>query len=372
MSLRTPLCDLLGIEHPILQAGMAGAAGPELVAAVSGAGGLGILPGLNVPPDRLREQIRKIRALTDRPFGVNLWLHTDMWPPADVSRVPAASVAAIRVTLDGIRARLGLAASTAAPTGSPDIVGAAFGVVLDERVPVFTAAVGEPSPEMVRRCHERGTKVIAMVTTARQARVVEGVGVDAIVAQGSEAGGHRSLGVKPDRVAAAGVGTLALVPQVVDAVSLPVIAAGGIADGRGLAAVLALGAQGAQVGTRFVVTREGTAADFRKKAVLEAESEETALTDVVSGLWSRYIRNAYIEAYETTGAPVLPVHAQTRFAQDIFDEAARREDAAWLPLATGQSAGLVRDLPGAAEVVARLVREAETVLVRLRAMGGAR
>jgi nitronate monooxygenase len=365
MTLRTPLCSLLGIEHPILQAGMAGAVGPELVAAVCNAGALGILPGLNVPPDRLREQIRTIRTLTDRPFGVNLWLHTDMWPPTDIRRVPPATVATVRATLDGIRTRLGLPGSSAAPTPSPDIVGGAFEVIVEERAPVFTAAVGEPSPDMVRRCHERGVKVIAMVTTARQARVVEGVGVDAIVAQGSEAGGHRSLGVKPDRVAAAGVGTLALIPQVVDAVSVPVIAAGGIADGRGLAAVLALGAQGAQIGTRFVVTREGTAAEFRKKAVLEAESEDTALTDVVSGLWSRYIRNAYIEEYEKTGAPVLPVHVQTRFAQDIFDEGAKREDPAWLPLATGQSAGLVHDLPGAADVVERIVREARATLARL-------
>jgi nitronate monooxygenase len=365
MTLRTPLCDLLGIAHPILQAGMAGAVGPELVAAVSNAGALGILPGLNVPSDRLRAHIRTIRTLTTRPFGVNLWLHSDMWPPVDASRIPTATVVAVRTTLDALRARLGLPASTAAPTTSPDIVGAAFEVILEERAPVFTAAVGEPSAEMVGRCHERGMKVIAMVNTVRQARVVEGVGVDGIVAQGSEAGGHRSLRVKPERVAAEGIGTLALVPQVVDAVSVPVIAAGGIADGRGLAAVLALGAQGAQIGTRFVVTREGTAADFRKKAVLEAESEQTSLTDVVSGLWSRYLRNTYIEEYEKTGAPVLPVHVQTRFAQDIFDEGARREDPAWVPLATGQSAGLVRDLPAAAEVVERIVREARVVLERL-------
>jgi nitronate monooxygenase len=365
VSLATPLCRMLGIEHPILSAGMAAAVGPELVAAVSNAGALGILPGLNVPPDRLREQIRKIRTLTDKPFGVNLWLHPDMWPPADVARLPAATVAAVRATLDALRARLGLPAATHAPTAGPDIVGAAFDVIVEERPAVFTAAVGEPTADMVRRCHERGVKVVAMITTARQARMVEGVGVDAVVAQGSEAGGHRSLGVKPDRAAAAGVGTLALVPQVVDAVSVPVIAAGGIADGRGLAAVLALGAQGAQIGTRFVVTREGTAAEFRKKAVLEAESEDTALTDVVTGLWSRYIRNTYIDEYEKSGAPVLPVHVQTRFAQDIFDEAVKREDPTWLPLATGQSAGLVHDLPGAADVVERIVREARGVLDRL-------
>jgi nitronate monooxygenase len=365
MSLRTALCGLLGIEYPILQAGMAGAAGPELVAAVSNAGGLGILPGLNVAPDTLRAHIQKTRTLTDKPFAVNLWLHADMWPPADASRIPAETVAAVRTTLNGLRARLGLPPSTAAPTSSPDIVGAAFDVILEERAPVFTTAVGEPSSDMVRRCHERGMKVIAMVNTTRQARVVEGVGVDAIVAQGSEAGGHRSLSIKPDRVAAEGIGTLALVPQVVDAVSVPVIAAGGIADGRGLAAVLALGAQGAQIGTRFVVTREGTAAEFRKKALLEAESDQTALTDVVTGLWARYVRNRYIEEYEKTGAPVLPVHVQTRFAQDILDYAARQHDPTWLPLATGQSVGLVHDLPGAAEVVERIVREARAALARL-------
>ena len=365
MRLRTALCDLLGIEYPILQAGMAGAVGPELVAAVSNAGGLGILPGLNVAPDRLRAQIEQVRRLTSKPFGVNLWLHPDMWPPADVTRLPAATVSAVRTTLDQLRARLGLPPSTTTPTSRPDIVSAAFDVIVEERAPVFTAAVGEPTAEMVSRCHARGMKVIAMVTTTRQARAVEGVGVDAIVAQGSEAGGHRSMRVKPGRGGAEGIGTLVLVPQVVDAVSVPVIAAGGIADGRCLAAVLALGAQGAQIGTRFVVTREGTAADFRKKAVLEADSEQTALTDVVSGLWSRYLRNAYIEEYEKSGAPVLPVHVQTRFAQDIFDHAAKQEDPTWLPMAAGQSAGLVHDLPTAAEVVERVVREARTVLERL-------
>jgi nitronate monooxygenase len=365
MSLRTPICSLLGIEHPVVQAGMAGAAGPELVAAVSNAGGLGILPGLNVAPHTLREQIRKVRALTSRPFGVNLWLHADMWPPVDVATIPAATVDAVRRTLDALRAQLGLPASAAAPTSSPDIVGGAFDVIVEERVPVFTAAVGEPTPDMIRRCHAQGTKVFAMVTTARQARAVEGTGVDVIVAQGSEAGGHRSLGTKPGAREAGGVGTLALVPQVVDVVRVPVLAAGGIADGRGLAAVLALGAQGAQIGTRFVATQESTVAEFRKKAVLEAESEETAITDVVSGLWSRYVRNTYISEYEKTGAPVLTVHAQTRFAQDIFDDAARRQDAAWLPLATGQSVGLVHDIPRAADVVHAVVAEAERIIATL-------
>lgn len=365
MSLRTSVCDLLGIEHPVIQAGMAGAVGPDLVAAVSNAGALGILPGLNVAPDKLREQIRHVRTLTSRPFAVNLWLHSDMWPPVDVSTIPTATVDAVRTTLDGIRGHLGLPPSTRPPTSSPDIVGGAFDVILEERVPVFTAAVGEPTPDMVRRCHAQGTKVFAMVNTVRQARTADGIGVDVIVAQGSEAGGHRSQGVKPQAHEAGGVATLVLVPQVVDAVRAPVIAAGGIADGRGLAAVLALGAQGAQIGTRFAATQESTVAEFRKKALLEAESEDTGITDVVSGLWSRYVRNSYIEEYERTGAPVLTVHAQTRFAQDIFDEANRRQDPAWLPMATGQSVGLVRDIPGAGDVVHAIVTEAERVLTRL-------
>src|SRR3989441_6339995 len=181
------------------------------------------------------------------------------------------------------------------------------------RAPVFSSALGWLEPGLVEDCHRRGIKVMAMVSTVEDARPAAATGVDVIVAQGGEAGGHRSINGKPASPDATTVGTLALVPQVVDAVRVPVVAAGGIADGRGLVAALALGAQGVQVGTRFVVTREGTAADFRKKAVLEAESEDTALTDVVSGLWSRYIRNAYIAEYEQTGAPVLPVHAQTRF-----------------------------------------------------------
>ncbi|HEY7517118.1 MAG TPA: nitronate monooxygenase [Methylomirabilota bacterium] len=365
MSLRTPICDLLGIEHPVIQAGMAGAAGPELVAAVSSAGGLGILPGLNIAPDKLREQIREVRRLTSRPFAVNLWLHSDMWPPVDVRTIPTATVDAVRRTLDALRGQLGLPPSTRPPTSSPDIVGAAFDVILEERVPVFTAAVGDPTPEMVRRCHAQGTKIFAMVNTVRQARDAEGHGVDVIVAQGSEAGGHRSQGVKTPAHEAAGVATLVLVPQVVDAVRVPVVAAGGIADGRGLAAVLALGAQAVQIGTRFVATQESFVADFRRKALLEAESEDTGLTDVVSGLWSRYVRNTYIAEYEKTGAPVLTVHAQTRFAQDIFDEATRRQDAAWMPLATGQSVGLVRDIPSAADVVHAVVSEAERVLTTL-------
>jgi nitronate monooxygenase len=152
------------------------------------------------------------------------------------------------------------------------------------------------------------------------------------------------------------------VPQVVDAVRVPVVAAGGIADGRGLVAALALGATGALLGTRFVATREATAPDFQKKALLEAEAETTTVTDAITGLWARYIGNTYTAEYVASGAPVFPALLQSRAAQDIFGHAAKEAAAEWFPMPAGQSVGLLHDLPGAGEVVERIVREARAVL----------
>jgi nitronate monooxygenase len=167
---------------------------------------------------------------------------------------------------------------------------------------------------------------------------------------------------KPPSPEAVSIGALALVPRVVDAVRVPVIAAGGIADGRGLVAALALGAAGALLGTRFVATREATAPEFQKKALLEAEAEATAMTDSITGLWARYIRNTYVTEYDASGAPVFPALIQSRSAQDIFGHAGKQAMPDWFPMPTGQSVGLVHDLPGAAEVVERIVREARSVL----------
>src|SRR6267142_2032217 len=178
-TLRTALCDLLGIEYPILQSGMGGVAGPELVAEVSRAGGLGILAGLRLNAEQLRQGIARVRQLTDRPFGVNLWLHTHLLPPVDPAALPAATV---------------------------------------ERVPVWSIGLGNPGRAMVARCHERGIKIVAMVATVDDARAVAASGVDAVIAQGSEAGGHRSTWIKPASREMAQIGAMALVPQVVDAV----------------------------------------------------------------------------------------------------------------------------------------------------------
>ena len=365
MTLRTPLCDLLGIEHPVVQSGMGGVAGPDLVAEVSKAGGLGIIAALHLPADKVRDAIRTVRAATNRPFGVNQFMPDALRPPADVAAIPERTVAEVQSTLNGFRTRLGLPTTTARPPAVPDLIDAAFEVILEERVPVWSIGLGKPTAEQVRRAHERSIKVMAMVTTVEDARTLAALGVDVLVAQGGEAGGHRSNWVKAESAAQVCVGTLALVPQVVDAVRIPVIAAGGIADGRGLVAALALGAAGVLLGTRFVATREATAPEFHKKALLESESEATVVTDAVTGLWARYIRNTYVAEYDASGAPVFPALVQSRAAQDIFTHAGKHADPAFFPMATGQSVGLIRDLPGAAEVVERIVSEAREVLAGL-------
>lgn len=362
---RTPLCDLLGIEVPIVQSGMGSVAGPPLVAEVCRAGGLGILAGLYLTGEELRRRIRELRTVTDRPFGVNLWLHTELRPPADVSRIPDRTVQAVQGQLNRFRERLGIPTTLARPKPVSDVIDEAFEVILEERVPVWSIGLGDPGPEMVRRCRERGIKVMAMVATVDDARAVAQSGVDVIVAQGGEAGGHRSTWVKPASREAANIGTMALVPQIVDAVKVPVVAAGGIADGRGFVAALALGAAGILLGTRFVATRESAAPEFYKKALLDRGSDATTVTDVFSGHYARALRNTFAEEYAASGAPVLPVLVQRNAADDIYTKAAANQDGEYFPMWAGQSTGLIHGLPGAADVVHAIMREAQSVLSKL-------
>jgi nitronate monooxygenase len=359
----TPLCDLLAIEHPILQSGMGRIAGPELVAQVSRAGGLGVLAGLLTPAEEIRRQIGVVRSLTDRPFGINLWLHEALQPPTPISALAPAKLNAAQHVLDGFRARFGLAPAAVLPAEVPDLIDAAFAVILEERVPVFSVGLGNPGAERTARCHERGIRVMAMAATVADARALEAAGVDVIVAQGGEAGGHRSTWVKPSSPQAASVGTMTLVPQVVDAVRVPVVAAGGIADGRGLVAALCLGAQGVMLGTRFVATQESLAPAFFKQAVLEHDGDATLVTDVYTGLYARGLRNRFATEYEASGAPVLPPLVQTHAAQDVYAAAFVQGDGEYYPMLAGQSCGLIADLPSAADVVATIMAEAERVRV---------
>jgi nitronate monooxygenase len=368
--MHTPLCGLIGIDHPIVQSGMGRVAGPELVAEVCNAGALGILAGLGLPPDELRRQIRRVRELTDRPFGVNLWLHEQLMPPAQPSQLPASTVAAVQGTLNTFRERLDLPATTAPPQPYPDAILAAFDVVVEERVRVWSIGLGNPTAQMVERCHRAGILVMPMVATVEDARAVAAAGADIIVAQGGEAGGHRSTWKKGESANAASVGTMALVPQIVDAVKQPVVAAGGIADGRGVVAALALGAQAALLGTRFVATRESMAPPMYKEALLSSGSTETTITDAFSGLYARAVRSRFSAEYEASGAPVLPSLLQSKAAEDIYTAAAKAGDREYYPMWAGQSVGLIGDLPGAGEVVRRIVAEAEEALAAIRSGGG--
>ncbi len=364
---RTSLCDLFGIEYPIIQAGMSGVAGPELVAEVSNAGGLGILTGALTPPAELREKIRRIRKLTDRPFGVNLLLHTDLRPPKDASRIPDELVAKVQAQLNRFRERLGIARSATRLGAIPDLVNSAFEIILEERVPVWSIGLGNPTPEMVARCRERGIKIIAMVATVGDAKTVAASGVDAVVAQGGEAGGHRSTWVKRESRELANIGGMALIPQIVDAVRIPVIAAGGITDGRGIAAALALGASGAMVGTRFIATRESGAPDFYKQTLLKSDSDATTVTDKFTGMYARVLRNALTEEYEASGAPVFPPFFQFLAMGDIVKATTEKGSGEYFPMYAGQGVGSLRDLPRAADVVQSLVREAQAIITGLRA-----
>ena len=360
--LRTRLCDLLSIDYPVLQSGMGLIAGPDLVAEVSGAGALGIVAGFMLSADQLRAAIREVRARTNRPFGVNLWLSADLRTAGAATAPADDSIQVVEAALNPIRETLGLPAVTARPFLPPGLVPAALEVVLEERVPVLSIAVGSPDPDLVAECHRREIKVIAMVTTVADAMTVEAAGVDAVVAQGAEAGGHRAHFEKPPSLERGAVGTFALVPQVADALRVPVVAAGGIADGRGLVAALALGATGVLLGTRFVATRESMAFGAFKKALLEESADDTRVTDAFTGRYARVLRTAFLERYERSGAPVLPFPWQYLVAADIYREAVAGDHRDYFPLAAGQSVGLINNLPTAAEVVDSVIREARAVL----------
>jgi enoyl-[acyl-carrier protein] reductase II len=315
--LRTPVCDVLGIEVPIMQAAIWPATSPQLVAAVSDAGGLGSVGSVFESAESVERQISRVRELTSRPFAVN---HV----------VPLLDEEAFKVTLEAEPA-------------------------------VISLALGDPG-DLVERAHAAGAKVVHQVHTAAQARRVAELAVDAIIAQGSEAGGQGM---------ALGVGAMALIPQVVDAVApIPVLAAGAVADGRGLAAALVLGAQGANVGTRFLASEEASADESWKRTILATESEDVVRFEV----WKEIFPPASEGAYETA-----PRVMRTSFVEEWQrrPEAARREAERLrgelmsvvrerrvheLVPFTGQTAGMIDAVLPAGEIVRGMVSEAEEAL----------
>lgn len=344
--MNTRLTKLLSVEHPVIQAGMAGGATtPELVAAVSGSGGLGTLGAAYMTPDAIREAIREIRSLTERPFAVNLFVpeafDPSLYDPGEIN----APLARYREEL-GIEAS-GEVSSYTQPYEDQ------LAVVQEEKVPVFSFTFGVPEEARIAALKEAGTVLIGTATTVREGLVLEERGVDAVVGQGSEAGGHRGTFIGDFESAL--IGTIALVPQLADSLSTPVIAAGGIMDGRGLAAALMLGAEGVQMGTAFLPCPESGIHPKYKEAVLKAASEDTALTRAFSGKPARGIRNRFLSEMSGEEVPEYPI--QNAYTRDIRAAAAREDRIEFMSLWAGQAAGLGRAAP-AAEVVESTVREA--------------
>jgi nitronate monooxygenase len=349
------LATLLGIEHPIIQAPMAGASTAALAAAVSEAGALGGFGGTDSPPDELRAVIRSIKRMTDRPFIVNLYLDRAEPYVADAQREAA------------LKRALAPAHSELDAGGVPDPIDlfgkfdSQIAVAIEERVPVVSSHFGAPHAGVMRALKAVGTRVIATATTVDEARRLEAAGIDAVIAQGSEAGGHRGGFTAQD--GRAPLGTMALVPQIVDAVSIPVIAAGGIMDGRGIAAALMLGASGVQMGTAFVACPETAVSPAYVRRLLAADPGDAVLTDAVSGRPARLLRNRLVDLLEQNRAHRLAFPEQHSMTRQLRKAAAAAGDAEFLPMWAGQGLSLARAVP-AATLVGDLVAAAQALFAR--------
>ena len=308
----TVICDLLGIEVPILQGAMQGGGGVELVAAVSNAGGLGVLPTFGGTDKKLRDDIAAVRERTSKPFGVNIM-----------------------------------------PMGR-GITERCVATCVELGVPVVTTGRADPGEDAVHTLKAAGIKVVSVIPTVEHARRMEAEGVDAVVASGTEAGGHVGT-----------IATLPLVPQVVDAVSIPVIAAGGIGDGRGFAAAFALGAVGIQMGTRFMATAESDLNEWGRAELQRMRETDTVITRAMTGATVRCIRTPEITAYEdairrgATDDELTPLKRAVRSSRRPEDYASRRQSAA------GQIGGMIHDEPTVAELMQRIVNEAAEIMQRM-------
>ena len=359
--LKTPLCELLGVEYPILLAGMGGGDGfarAELAAAVSEAGGLGIIGAAGWTPDQIHDECEKVRSLTKKPFGVDILLPAGAEnPPSDPADIDPAYDAWARGAIE----RLGLTPPPASPAPTSDGLtprqrqDRQVEAIIREKPVLMAAGLGSPEP-YVKSLHEAGIVVLGLVGNVKTAKRVRDGGADVIVAQGHEAGAHTGR-----------VGTLALTPQVVDAVSpTPVVAAGGIGDGRGLAATLALGAQGVWVGTAFLATNEAHVLPVHKQHFVEMNEEDTRITRLFSGKTLRHPFTALTDDWERSGLKALPMGVQGTVSNKVQTAARHsgREDLLYQP--AGQIVGMVKSIRPAADVVDDMVRGAIEVIEGLQ------
>ncbi|MEE2891573.1 MAG: nitronate monooxygenase [Pseudomonadota bacterium] len=375
MAIRTRICDLLEIEHPILLAGMGGASTPELAAAVSNAGGLGVLGAAACGPRQLREWIQRTRALTDKPFGVDTLLpasvrrqaqldsSTDGPKPADL--LPELKAFAAEFMAEAGLEKIERAESQAVqePDGPPifttEFFDAQMEVIIEERVPLYVSGLGNPGPWM-ERLKANGTRVGAVVGKVKHAVQVMQSGIDFIVAQGHDGGGHNSP-----------IGTIALVPQVVDAVGdLPVLGAGGITDGRGVAAAIMLGAEGAWVGSAFLASDEAGIHDFQKEAIVAASEDGTVVSRTVTGKPARIIRSLWTDVWVREDKEPLPMPYQGAISGPVLAAANRDGRGDVNPGFAGQGIGMIKAVRPAAEILADIVDGTDRALRRTSNLAG--
>ena len=350
-----PIRALLNIEHSIVQAPMAGACTPELVAAVSNGGGLGSLGAAPMTPEALRAQIQKIRTLTERPFNINLFA-----PASELFDVGAMLGDAARTLLEKYHKELGLGVLPE-PSGIFGPAEEQLEVLLEEKVPVISFHFGVEARH-VKTIHSAGLKVICSATTIEEAVHLESIGCDAVIAQGSEAGGHRGTFIGDFQQAL--IGTMALVPQIVDAVSVPVIAAGGIMDARGIVACKALGASGVQMGTAFLGCHESGIPTAWREQLKASSPSRTMVTTVISGKPARGLANRYIQDMESLEGGPMPYPLQYALSSAIRQKAAQQGNSDFLAMWSGQGVGMLREM-SAANLLKALVVEAEVLLKTL-------
>jgi len=372
--LKTELCDQLGIEYPIMLAGMGGAAGPTLAAAVSEAGGLGVVGATGYTPEELIGMIEKVRSLTDKPFGVDLLLPSSIADTGNREDLEVEITEEHRRFVDQLKEEFSIPEPSAPPNRPPltkDYFKNQVGIILDQKVPVFAAGLGNPG-WMIPDAHAQGMKVIGLVGNVKNAKRVAAVDADAVVAQGTEAGGHTGR-----------IGTLALVPQVVDAISpTKVVAAGGIGDGRGIVAAMALGAEAVWCGTAFLATPEAYldsqergetdqwTRDVQHRKLVSAMDEDTRIGRMYSGKTMRHVYNAWSEAWERPEAPpTLPMPLQGMLVGEALRGAREGKIEELVGGPAGNISGLIKEVRSAKVVMESMIREAEELLERMSSKG---
>ena len=312
--MKTRLTELLGIQYPILQGGMAWIADASLAGAVSDAGGLGIIAGGNAPPDYILGEIRKVREMTDRPFGLNIMMLSPF--VKEIAQLAA-----------------------------------------DEKVPVVTTGAGNPGPYM-EAWKDAGIRVLPVVASVALAKRMEKLGADAVIAEGTESGGHIGEAT-----------TMTLVPQVCDAVSVPVVAAGGIADGRGFAAAILLGASGVQIGTRFLACEENTVHENYKQKVLDAKDTDSVVTGRPTGYPVRGLKNRLTREFRELESKDTPLEEYEALGADRLRRAAKEGDVRYGSVMAGQAAGLVHEIMCAADILEDITSSGERLLNEAAGLG---